>query len=358
VKETKSTDFVRPEIRALVGYEEEPAGGLNLAGNTNLFGTNPAVEKALARMRPADLVDYPTLDSNALRAAVAAKAGVLADQVVTGNGSNDLIDVLMRAAIEPGDAVAYHPPTFSMVPLFARMNHARLAPVPLLGKDWSIDVDGLIAADAKVTFLVRPNNPTGNAFPRREVERLVEETRGLVVVDEAYIEFLGGESFVKEVREGQPRVVVLRTMSKAYGMAGLRVGYAVAPLPLAQELRKVRGPFRLDTLAETAAAIALQDDRFLHETVAGVRLERPHLKKMLEARGFEVARSDANFLFTRPPYDAHLLALGLAKRGIQVREFGGELAPYLRVTVGPPAVTAKLAHALDETIEVFKGADA
>lgn len=351
----KPTDLVRPDIRALEAYEEEPAGGLNLAGNTNLFGTNPALERALGRTRPDDLVDYPSLGSTSLRNAVAARLGVLADQVVTGNGSNDLIDVLLRTFIEPGDTVAYHPPTFSMIPLFARMNHARLVPVPLLGPDWSLDVDGLVAADAKVTFLVRPNNPTSNAFPRRDVERLIASTRGIVVIDEAYIEFLGGESFLKEVREGEPRLVVLRTLSKAYGLAGLRVGYAVAPLPLAQELRKVRGPFRLDSLAETAGALALQDDKFLQETLAGVRLERPHLKRMLEDRGFEVARSDTNFLFTRPPYDAHVLALGLAKRGIQVREFTGELAGHLRITVGPPAVTAKLTHALDEVIEVFKG---
>lgn len=338
----------------LKGYTEEQGNGLNLAANTNLFGVNPALERALARMRPGDLTEYPSLSSTTLRQAIAQKLNLIPEQIVTGNGSNDIIDVLLRAFLEPGDRVAVHAPTFSMIPLFARMNHG--VPVAVqLGADWSLDPDALVATDAKVTFVVRPNNPTGNAFPRRDVERIIEDAFGLVVLDEAYVEFLGGESFVKEVREGRDNLIVLRTFSKAYGMAGLRVGFGVACIPLAEEISKVRGPYRLDALAETAASIALQDDKFVEESVTGVRLERPHLKRMLEDRGFRVFRSDANFLFTQPPYDADILALGLAKRGVFVREFAGELAPYLRITVGPPSATARLRVALDDVIEVMKG---
>ena len=351
----KGVDHVRPDIRQLRAYDEEQGAGLNLAANTNLFGVNPALERALARMRPGDLTEYPPLSSGSLRAAVAQKLNVLPGQVVTGNGSNDIIDVICRTFLEPGDRVAFHPPTFSMIPLFVRMNHGVPAPVPLRKEDWSLDADALLASEAKLTFIVRPNNPTGNAFPRRDVERLVDSAPGIVVLDEAYVEFLGGESFVKEVREAHGKLIVLRTFSKAYGMAGLRVGYGIAALPLAQELNKVRGPYRLDALAETAATMALQDDRFVQDCVAGVRLERPNLKKMLEDRGFHVYRSDANFLFTQPPVDADILALGLSKRGVYVREFAGELAPYLRITVGPAAATAKLRVALDEVIEVMKG---
>jgi len=346
---------VRPDIRQIKAYDEEQGNGLNLAANTNLFGVNPALERALARMRPQDLTEYPPLTSNALRNAIAQKLNVLPDQVVTGNGSNDLIDVICRTFLQPGERVAYHPPTFGMVPLFVRMNHGVPLPVPLAKEDWSLDPDALLAAEAKLTFVVRPNNPTGNAFPRRDVERILDRAQGIVVLDEAYVEFLGGESFVKEVREARDNVIVLRTFSKAYGMAGLRVGYAVAPLPLAQELNKVRGPYRLDGLAETAATMALQDDRFLQETLTGVRLERPNLKRMLEDRGFNVFRSDANFLLAQPPVDADILALGLSKRGVFVRSFAGDLAPYVRITVGPPAATARLRVVLDEVIEVMKG---
>lgn len=349
----RGIDQVRPDIRQLRAYDEETSAGLNLAANTNLFGVNPALERALARLRPADLTEYPSLASTPLRQAVAQKLGVLPEQVVTGNGSNDLIDVICRTVLNPGDVVAFHQPTFSMIPLFAKENHARLVGVPLR-EAWTLDPAALLAAEAKLTFIVRPNNPTGNAFPRRDVERIVDQASGLVVLDEAYIEFLGGESFVKEIREGRDNLIVLRTFSKAHGMAGLRVGYAVAPLPIAVELNKVRGPYRLDALAETAASLALADDKFVQDTVAGVRLERPKLARTLEDRGFRVFRSDANFLFAEPGVDADVLALGLRKRGVFVREFVGDLAPYLRVTVGPPAATARLAVALDEVIEVMK----
>jgi histidinol-phosphate aminotransferase len=348
------SDFARPEVRLLRAYEEEAGGGLNLMANTNLFGPNPAVEAALLRMRGDRFSEYPSLTSVALRGAIGQKLGVDPACVVTGNGSNDLIDILCRAFLSPGERVAYHWPCFSMIPVFLRLNHGSPASVPL-GPEWSLDADALLEADAKITFVVRPNNPTGNAFPRRDVERIVEEARGIVVVDEAYVEFLGGESFVKEVRDGRGNLIVLRTFSKAYGMAGLRVGYSVSSVDLAQEMTKVRGPFRLDTLAETAATIALADDRYLASVTDGVRAERPNLKRVLEERGFTVFRSDANFLLTKPPTEAKWLAGALAEQGVHVRDFGGDLAPYLRITVGPPAATARLRVVLDDVLPKVMG---
>lgn len=345
----KATDLVRRDVRSLRAYEEEATGGLNLMANTNLFGPNPALERALAKARPERFSEYPSLTSQSLREAVARKLGVTPGMVVTGNGSNDLIDVVCRAFVEPGDRVAFHTPTFSMIPTFVRLNHGTPAAVALR-PEWELDPHALTAVDGKVTFVVRPNNPTGNAFPRKDVESIVENARGIVVVDEAYVEFLGGESFVREVKAGHDRLVVLRTLSKAHGLAGLRIGYAVCSEAVAEELGKVRGPFRLDALAETAGALALADDRYLESVVAGVRAERPNLKRMLEERGFHVYRSDANFLLTKPPRDAHQLAQALAQRGVFVRDFQGDLAPYLRMTVGPPAATARLRIALDEVL--------
>ena len=347
-------DFVRPDVRAMRPYDEEPPGGLDLSANTNLFGPNPALERAFAKMRVDRFHDYPSLTSTTLRGVVAQKLGLQPDMVVTGNGSNDLIDVLCRAILMPGDRVAFHAPTFGMIPYFVRINHGHGVAVPL-GPEWSLDPDALLAADAKVTFVVRPNNPTGNAFPRKDVERIVEETRGLVVVDEAYLEFLGGESFAKEVRDGHGRVLVLRTLSKAHGLAALRVGYLLAHPALTEEVSKVRGPFRLDAFAENAACHALADDRYVTEVAAAVRAERANLKRLLEDRGFHVFRSDANFLLVRPPVEARALAQALGERGVHVRWFGGELAPYVRLTVGPPAVTARLRIALDDALAALGG---
>jgi histidinol-phosphate aminotransferase len=270
--------------------------------------------------------------------------------VVTGNGSNEIIDLLCRTFLEPGDRVAFHTPTFSMIPVFAKLNHGVGVGVPL-DKDWNLDADALAAVpDAKLTFVVRPNNPTGNSVPRRDVERILERATGIVAVDEAYIEFLGGESFVKEVRAGHEKLVVLRTFSKAHGLAGFRIGYGVMPVALANEVGKARGPFRLDAFAETVGAMALADDRYLDEVVAGVRAERPNLTRMLQERGFTVFRSDANFVLTKPPVPANALAKALSDVGVWTRDFAGELAPYLRITVGPPTATAKLRVALDDVL--------
>jgi len=347
----KGIDHVRKDVRGLRAYEEEAQGGLDLMANTNLFGPNPVIERVLAKARPDRFSEYPSLTSASLRDAVARKHGVAPDMVVTGNGSNEIIDFLCRTFCEPGDRVAFHAPTFSMIPVFVRLNHGNGVGVPL-GKEWSLDPEALLAAaqDAKVTFVVRPNNPTGNAFPRRDVERIVQQAPGIVVVDEAYVEFLGGESFVKEVKAGHDRLVVLRTLSKAHGLAGFRIGYGVMPAALAAEVGKVRGPFRLDALAESVGAMALADDRYVDEVVAGVRAERPNLARMLQDRGFTVYRTDANFVLTKPPVPAHVLAQALGQVGVWTRDFSGDLAPYLRITVGPPAATAKLRLALDDAL--------
>lgn len=353
-------DLVRKDVQEMKPYTEEPQGGLNLMSNTNLFGVNPAIERGLAKIRHSMLSEYPSLTSLTLRQAVAKRHGLLEDQVVTGNGSNELIDVLMRTVCEPGDTVAFHMPTFSMVPVFARANHARTTPVPLTD-GWQLDVDGLLQARAKMTFLVQPNNPTGNAFPRRDVARVVREAEGVVVVDEAYVEFMEDaerESFVNELRDGADRLIVLRTLSKAYGLAGLRAGFALTSPALAEQVSKIRGPFRLNSVSETVASIALSDDTFVQETAGAVRAERPNLQRMLEERGFFVYPSDANFLLARAPVDAQKLAEALGARGIWVREFGGGLAPFLRITVGPPGATARLQHALDEVLPTLPEATA
>jgi histidinol-phosphate aminotransferase len=350
-------DHVRRDLRTIRAYEEEAGGGLNLSANTNLFGPNPAVERALAKVRAARLSEYPSLTSAPLREAIAARLGLDPAMVLTGNGSNELIDIVTRTFVSPGDRVAYHVPTFSMIPVYARVAGGHGVGVPL-DERFEMDPDALAAADGKVTFVVRPNNPTGNAFPRADVERLVERARGVVVIDEAYVEFLGGESFVREVREGNDRVVVLRTFSKAHGLAGLRVGYAVMSPAVAAEATKVRGPFRVNVLSETAASLAMADDRYVNETVAAVRAERPNLKRMLETLGFQTFRSDANFLLAKPPVPAQALAARLAEAGVFVRDFGGDLASYLRITVGPPAATARLKLALEDVLPKLEGAGA
>lgn len=350
--------LARRAIAGLTPYAEEAgAGALNLMNNANLFGANPALAKALAKSRGDSFWDYPSLTSVGLRRALAehlAVPGVTEDMIVTGNGSNELIDGTLRAFVDPGERVAYHPPTFSMLPVFMRMNAAHAVAVPLAGPEdgFALDADLLAQARAKVTFVVRPNNPTGNAFPRRDVARVIENAEGLVVVDEAYVDFTEGTSFVADVPRHE-NLIVLRTLSKAFGLAGLRVGYAVAHPTVARELAKARGPFKLNAFSEHAATLALKERDYVASVASAVKSERPRLARLLQEEGFRVYPSETNFLLVRPPLadgGAEALAAALARRGVFVRDFRGDLAQYLRVTIGPPSVTSRFLTALREAM--------
>ena len=270
-------------------------------------------------------------------------------QVVTGSGSNDLIDLVIRAFVEPHEKVAWHPPSFDMIATFARLAGTQVQAVPLRGPRFELDVEGLLAARAKATFLCRPNNPTGNAFPREQVLRLLKESDNLVVVDEAYGDFHDA-GFAQHVREF-PNLVVLRTLSKAQGLAALRVGYALAQEPVVQALVRARGPFRLNALSEHIGVRALERNDHTRKVVEETRRERERLELELRTRGIAVNPSDANFVFFKPTVDAHRLQDALLQRGIAVRKFSApELRPWLRATVGPAWVTQRFLADLDDAL--------
>ena len=172
---------------------------------------------------------------------LARKHGVAPENVTTGCGSDDVIDSALRAFCDPGDAVAYADPTFGMISLFARMNAARPVAVPL-APDFSLDADALIAARARVTYICRPNNPTGTVLDAAAVLRIAEAGHGIVLLDKAYVDFM--DEPAQDWLAASDRIVVLRTLSKAYGLAGLRVGYAIGPAPLIREIGSRAGRTR------------------------------------------------------------------------------------------------------------------
>lgn len=337
----------RKSVERLEGYSEEARTDVDLSANTNLFDPNPAIARVLESFSPSELQGYPTLTSQRLREAVARKVSVTPEQVITGNGSNDIIDCAIRAFAEPGERVVWHPPSFEMIPIFASANAAEPVGVELRD-DLSLDASGIRAARGKITFLCRPNNPTGNAFPREEVVELLQELGGLVVVDEAYVEFLGDSMLAEAVP--RDNVLVLRTFSKAHGLAGLRIGYGVGSPRLIREIEKVRGPFKLNAFSERVAVEALQDDAYVQAIVRRVRAERAWLGGKLGTLGFEVFPSDANFLLMRPPADARLLARDLAAQGITVRTFAGRLHDCVRATVPPRSVGERFLSAIEKVL--------
>lgn len=328
---------LRDDYRLLAAYDprRRPCE-VDLSDNTNLFGTPPAAARVLARMDAELLARYPSVYGDDVKAAAAAYFGVEPECVATGCGSDDLLDSAIRAFCSPGETVVYADPTFSMIASFARMNGAVPEPVPL-GEGFALDAGAVVAAAGQVTYLCRPNNPTGNLFAREAVVELADRCGGLLLIDEAYGDYC--DTPLAGWAPGTGRAVVLRTMSKAFGLAGLRVGLAIGPPDLIAEIEKARGPYKVGRLAEAVASAVLRQDRvWVAGTVAEARAARRRLTARLRGLGLRAWPSEANFvLVAAPGGDAADFASHLLEAGIGVRPFPGlpQAGDCVRVTVGP-----------------------
>jgi histidinol-phosphate aminotransferase len=308
----------------------------DLTDNTNLWGAPPAAAQALQTVESASVTRYPSLYAGALKVALADYAGVSPDMVVTGCGSDDILDSAMRAFAEPGDVVAGSDPTFAMIPIFARMNALKWHGVPesaaAIGQP---DVDALLATRARVTYLCSPNNPTGALISRDRIERAIADAAGVVLIDEAYAEFAGVSSVELTIRSD--RVLVIRTLSKAFGLAGLRVGYAIGHPALVREVEKSRGPYKVNALAERAALAALQHARaWVDAHVREAITNRERLAEALRGLGLAPLPSAANFVCV-PVENAERVGQALRAHGVAVRPFPAlpHVGDALRITVGP-----------------------
>ncbi len=248
--------LARTDFPAIPRYSTGPASAIDLADNTNQWGTPPAAAAVLRA--GADVSRYPDMYGDALKRTVAEIGGVTPECVVTGNGSDDVIDCAIRAFAAPGEAVAHPDPTFVMVPVFSRINSVVPVAVPLTA-DYAMDADALLATGARIIYLCSPNNPTATPTPVDTIRKVIANARGLVIIDEAYAEFTGAANFLREA-PSLGRVLVCRTLSKAYGLAGLRVGYGVGSRAIVETIEKSRGPFKLNAFAERAAVAAMTDD--------------------------------------------------------------------------------------------------
>lgn len=344
--------FPRPDYAALELYrpDRRPVP-VDLSDNTNLWGTHPGALAALRSVGEDELARYPDLYADELKAAAAEHLGVEPGNVCTGAGSDDLLDSAFRAAATEGGVVAYAAPTFSMVGHFARMNGREARAVAWA--DAAEDPSRLLEDDPVLVYVCRPNNPTGELAPRAWMQALLEEVRRdgpLVLVDEAYADF-AGESLA-DLATTHPRLLVTRTLSKAYGLAGLRVGLGVASPEVALEVEKSRGPYKVARPAQAAAVAAIRDEEsWMERTVAACLENRARLREALEERGPEPLESAANFLFV-PVDDAAATATALRERGVAVRPFPAEagtgVGDGVRVTVGPWRSMERFLEAWDE----------
>lgn len=341
----------RSPYRAMTPYDpKRPPLAVDLSANTNLWGSCPAALEALGGAD--EPTGYPSVYGEPLKRAAAEAWSISPSQVVTGCGSDDLIDSAIRAFCDPGATVAFPAPTFPMADVFARMNDTRPMPVPL-APDGSLD-DGALGrlAAADLVYLCRPNNPTGSMIPRGRVLEILERSRGLVLIDEAYGEYAGESLLGAALDSG--RGVILRTLSKAYGLAGLRAGYALGPEAVVRAIELSRGPYKVSAPAERAAAAALTGGRaWVAEVVRQAVASRDRLADALRERGFDAWPGAANFVLAGTgPGVATRLKEALAQRGIGVRAFEGlgGVGDALRVTVGPWPLMGRFLDALDEIL--------
>lgn len=307
---------------------------LDLTDNTNLWGVPPHAERAIREFALNTVTRYPTLYGTELKAALADHAGVTPDMVVTGCGSDDILDSAMRAFGNEGDLVAATDPTFAMVPIFAKMNVLRCTLVTEL-PDHEVDADALLATRAKLIYVCSPNNPTGALVARRTLEQLIDNAPGVLMIDEAYVEFAGVSNV--DLLKRSPRVLLIRTMSKAFGLAGLRIGYALGHPSLVAEVEKSRGPYKVNALAEHVAVTALRKDvQWVEEHIQLAIENRDRLTIELLKLDLDPMPSSANFVCV-PVKNCVAVGLAMREKGVGVRPFPDlpRVGDALRISVGP-----------------------
>lgn len=313
-----------------------PSGpfSVDLSDNTNLWGAPPAALRALAAVGATDVTRYPAAYEPALATALADYVGVSADMIACGCGSDDVLDSAIRAFAEPGETLCLPDPSFTMIPAFARANGLSPLSIPLT-RSFDVDVDAMLETGARITYLCSPNNPTGGPLPRRVVEQIVESSRGLVIIDQAYAEF-GGDNYIDLASRGRP-VLVTRTMSKAFGLAGLRVGYGIGSPDLIGEVLKARGPYKVSALGERAAIAVLESDRrWVADQVNEAIGNRSRFRAELAKRGMASLESSANFVLV-PVADCAAVSRRLERAGVRVRALPGlaGIGDSIRIAIGP-----------------------
>ena len=351
-------DLIRPAVRNESEYVvgAPPTADVKLNQNESPFDLPEELKEELLDVYDeVEFNRYPTEQPDRLRHALAEHDDVPPESIIVGNGSNEITYTFGLAFLETGSPVVLPRPMFSLYGKVARLQNADLTEVPPRD-DLSFDTNGLVEAvretEARLTVLATPNNPTGQAMPLDEVERVATAAPGIVVVDEAYVEFNSEPSAVELIDE-HPNVIVLRTLSKAFGLAGLRLGYLIAQPPVVKELMKARLPFMVDRFAEQTALAVLQRPDLVEERVRRMQVSITEVTEALkQMEAVNVVPSEANFVIFTTPTPADALQDQLANRGVLVRNMGGypELEGYLRVSAGTRAENKAFLTALEETL--------
>lgn len=367
---TAYQNLVRPDIADMAPYTPIvpfdilserlgiPAENIiKLDANENPYGPSPSIYRALANEK--DYHIYPDPDSTALRQALSQYTGIDATHIIAGQGADELIDLIVRLFVTPGEAVINCPPTFGMYRFDTELNGGKVIDVERKS-DFSLDTESIVetanrrgevpssAKNTKILFITSPNNPDGSVLSDACLQQLLQLPL-IVVLDEAYIEFAGGGSRADWVLAHE-NLVVLRTFSKWAGLAGLRVGYGVFPHWIISHLMKIKQPYNVNVAGAAAALASLSDISRLQENIQKIVAERERLYQALREFDFlEPYPSEANFILSRVVgRDAAGLKAALAERGILIRYFNTpRLQDHVRISVGKPSQTSVLLDALE-----------
>ncbi len=345
--------YFRANIELLDGYTpgEQPTDPsvIKLNTNENPYPPSPAVLRAIAAVTPEQLRRYPHPLGNPFRDVAARHFGVTRDHVICGNGMDDILNLTVRAFSGPEAALAYPAPTYTLYAVLGAIQASVVREVPWR-PDYSLPIEELVQADGRVTYLANPNAPTGTLVPFQQVRDLAERLRGVLCIDEAYVDF--AERDCMELARTRDNVLVMRTMSKGYALAGLRFGFAVGHPELIAGLMKVKDSYNVDAVAISAASAALQDQEYFRQTRDRVVRERRRLSQALADLRLDTLPSESNFLFTRfvqPP--AGQVYESLKARGILVRYFNSPgISDRIRITVGTPDQNDALIAALKDLL--------
>lgn len=330
---------------------------VKLASNENPLGTSSAALKALTEQL-GRLHYYPDGNCYQLKRALAKKFGINPDEVIVGNGTDELLTLIALAYIDPGDEAVMVQPTFSEYEFALRLMGGVPRPVPLAGDKFSYDFEALAAAvneRTRLVFICSPNNPTGTIVHREHLDKFLAALPPgvLVVLDHAYIEYVTDRSHpdgIDYIKRERP-LLVLRTFSKIYGLAGLRIGYAIAPAAIIADLNRVREPFNVNAAAQAAATAALEDSEHLARSRALVERGRRQLAAGFDRMGLRAVPTEANFYFVDLKADSRRIFEALLRRGVIVRSgdiFG--YPTYIRVTCGTEEQNERFLTALAAVI--------
>ncbi|MBW7866460.1 MAG: histidinol-phosphate transaminase [Candidatus Hydrogenedens sp.] len=345
----------RKLLAPVAGYTpgEQPTdpGVIKLNTNENPYPPSPKVMEALRALDPGALRRYPDPVSARFRAACAARHGLPGPEwVIAGNGMDELLSLVLRTFVDPGDDVLAPYPTYSLYEVLCALHGCRMVSVDLDG-DFQL-TEAFFKTPARLCFLARPNAPTGVAVPRGAVERLCREFPGIVVIDEAYVDFC--DDHCMDFPERFENAIVMRTFSKSFSLAGMRVGVAAARPELINEFMKVKDSYNMNAVSQAVGLAAIEDYGYMRASAERVRATRAWLRAELTALGFNVPESQSNFLLARWAGTPNARGLFEALRGeknILVRYFPHRmLADALRITVGTDDECAALVRALGEII--------